>query len=170
VADLKFTCELCNAEHDIEDISFGAKAPDPWLSLSEDERADSELSPDLCLIRSEDETHRFVRACIFLPIAGTDREFSWGVWVSLSQASFEEYVEHWEDKKRPALGPYFGRLCTQLPFYPDTTSLNSMVLLSEVGTRPHVELEPSDHLLSVHQREGIPLPELQRMIRELVHN
>src|SRR4051812_31925049 len=105
-----FRCATCSEDHDLSAISFGADAPAQWDRLDDDERAQSVLSPDQCVIAIGEETHRFIRGCLVIPIAGTARSFTWGVWASLSEASFEEMSEHWEDPARIRLGPYFGWL------------------------------------------------------------
>lgn len=108
-----------------------------------------------CIIEADRQRHFFVRACLEVPIRGTGRVFTWGVWVSLSEKSFLEMAEHWEDPSRIGLGPYFGWLCTTIPEYPDTVFLKSKVHQRDVGLRPVVELEETVHPLSVDQRDGI---------------
>lgn len=44
-----------------------------------------------------------------------------------------------------------------------------MVHQAPVGWRPTVELEPSKHSLSVHQREGIDEKELKDIVWKLLH-
>jgi hypothetical protein len=39
--------------------------------------------------------------------------------------------------------------------YPDNILLKTRVHTRAVGTRPYVELEPTDHPLSIEQRNGI---------------
>jgi hypothetical protein len=89
--------------------------------------------------------------------------------VSLSEASFLEISDHWDDQSRVGLGPYFGWLCTAIPEYPDTMFLKTMVHQRSVGTRPSVELAPSGHPLAVHQREGISATELKSIIEAILH-
>src|SRR5262249_4594519 len=90
-----------------------------------------------------------------IPIRNADRSFTWGVWCSLSEKSYAEIAEHWNDPARSSFGPHFGWLCTVIPGYPDTAFLKTMVHQRDVGVRPFVELEPTDHPLAVDQREGI---------------
>lgn len=167
---MKFTCSNCNELHDIDEISFGADAPVPWTLLSDDERANSELGGEQCVIETDDERHFFVRGCLEVPIKRTDRIFSWGVWVSVSEPSFLELSEHWDDSSRTGLGPYFGWLCTKIPEYPETMFLKTMVHQRPVGERPLIELEPTDHPLSVEQQQGIGLPELQAIVVKVLHS
>lgn len=167
---MKFTCRSCGQLHDIQDISFGAVAPLQWDLITEEERSQSELTGELCIIQAAGETSFYVRACLDVPIRGTDHSFTWGVWVSLSQRSFGELTEHWEDPARTTLGPYFGWLCTQVPEYPETVFLKTMVHPRAVGERPLVELEATDHPLSVDQASGIELTRMQEIVQNVLHS
>lgn len=166
---MRFICATCGAEHDIEQISFGANAPLQWDLLSDDERSRSLLSDDQCEIESKEGRSFYVRACLEIPIRGRDRSFTWGVWCSLSEKSYLEVSEHWNDSTRTTLGPYFGWLCTKIPGYPDTAFLKTMVHQRDVGARPLVELKPTDHPLAVEQREGIEEERLRTIVVGLLH-
>jgi hypothetical protein len=153
----------------MNEISFGADTPIQWDLLSEAERSESKLGGEQCVIEAEGRTDFFVRACLEIPIKGCERAFTWGVWVSLSEKSYLEVSEHWEDPSRTSLGPYFGWLCTKIPEYSDTVFLKTMVHQRAVGLRPFVELEPTEHPLSIDQREGIDPKRLQEIITKLLH-
>jgi hypothetical protein len=140
------------------------------MLLSDEERERSELGADQCVMESTEGTHYFIRACLDIPIIGADQPYTWGVWCSLSETNFWEASDHWSDPGRIRLGPYFGWLSAKIPFYPDTMFLKTLVRHQEVGLRPLVELEPTDHLLSVHQRQGIRLETIQRIVSCLLHD
>jgi len=166
---MRFICATCGAEHDLDEISFGTEAPLQWALLSEDERARSLLSGEQCEIESEEGHSFYIRACLDIPIRGTDRAFTWGVWCSLSEQSYHEIADHWEDSNRRNIGPHFGWLCTKVPGYPDTAFLKTMVHQREVGVRPLVNLEATDHPLAVDQREGIEEERLRTIVVGLLH-
>ena len=166
---MEFTCATCGQIHDASDVSFGADSPVPWRLLKPAELAESELGQEQCIIVAEGGPHFFVRACLEIPIIDQQRAFTWGVWVSLSEQSFAEVSEHWDDPERTKSGPYFGWLCTIIPEYPDTMYLKTSVHQREVGLRPLVELESTDHLLSVHQREGVSSKDMQSIIAKVLH-
>ena len=153
----------------MSEISFGADAPAQWDLLTEAERAKSELGPEQCIIEAEGRPSYFVRACLEVPIKGTDQVFTWGVWVSLSETSFSEMSDHWNDPDRTNLGPYFGWLCTTVPEYPDSMFLKTNVRQRSVGLRPLVELQATDHPLGVYQREGIEPTRLREIVTRLLH-
>ena len=166
---MRFTCATCGAEHDIDEISFGTDAPVQWNLLSDDERSRSLLTGEQCEIESHEGRSFYVRACLEIPIRGTDRAFTWGVWCSLSEKSYVQISEHWDDAARLSIGPHFGWLCTKIPGYPDTVFLKTMVHQRDVGVRPLVELEATDHPLAIDQREGIDEERLKQMVVELLH-
>ena|SRR6266566_5070348 len=105
---MRFTCASCGAEHDIDEMSFGTDAPLQWDLLSDAERSRSLLSADQCEIESDEGRSFYIRGCLEIPIRGTDRTFAWGVWCSLSEQSYTEIAEHWEDPARARIGPHFG--------------------------------------------------------------
>jgi hypothetical protein len=166
---MEFTCRTCGKRHDASEISFGADAPVQWTLISDKEREKCELGGEQCVIEADGKTHFFVRACLEIPIKGATRAFTWGVWVSLSEKSFLEMSDHWEDPSRTSLGPYFGWLCTKIPEYPDTVFLKTMVHQRAVGQRPVVELDETDHPLSVDQRNGIDPGRMQEIISKVLH-
>jgi hypothetical protein len=166
---MEFTCQTCGKQHDISEISFGADAPVQWTLISDTERKKCELGDEQCVIKVDGETHFFIRACLEIPIKGATHPFTWGVWVSLSEKNFLEISDHWENPSRQRLGPYFGWLCTKIPEYPDTVFMKTMVHQRAVGQRPVVELDETDHPLSVDQRNGIDPKRMQEIISKLLH-
>jgi len=166
---LRFTCSTCGQEHDLAEISFGTDAPLQWGLLSEEERSRSLLAGEQCEIASTEGRSFYIRACLEIPIKGTDQTFNWGVWCSLSEKSYSEIAQHWDDPCRQNLGPYFGWLCTKIPGYQDTAFLKTMVHQRAVGLRPLVQLEPTDHPLAVDQRNGIEENRLRDIVTGILH-
>jgi hypothetical protein len=167
---MHFNCAICGNNHDLEEISFGSDAPFQWSLLSDSERSRSFLAGEQCEIESGEGRSFYIRACLEIPIQGTDRNFTWGVWCSLSETSYQEIAEHWENPARTSFGPHFGWLCTVIPGYPDTAFLKTMVHQRELGTRPRVVLEPTDHPLAIDQRDGIQEARLKELVIELIHD
>lgn len=166
---MEYICKTCGQSHDSSKVSLAADAPVQWLLLTEEERAESELTDDVCMIHAEARPSFYVRACLEVPILQTEQTFTWGVWVSLSEKSFREMGDHWEDPERTKLGPYFGWLCTKIPEYPDTVFMKTRVHQRAVGLRPLVELEPTEHPLSLDQKNGIEAARMQEIIAKVLH-
>jgi hypothetical protein len=164
--NLRFQCRTCGEWHDgLPDLGFDA--PMQYHSLNDEERKTiAKKSDDLCSINDQDF---FVRGVIELPIVDHDDFFGLGVWVSLKKENFYRYVELFDSKDPSGNGPYFGWLCNRIAGYADTLNLKTNVHLRPAPTRPLVEVEPTDHPIVVHQREGIPLRDVHALIERALH-
>ncbi|HEY0453337.1 DUF2199 domain-containing protein [Actinophytocola sp.] len=161
-----FTCSGCGAHHATPPLAYHAGAPAYWSPNLADDPG-SELGTDQCVIGGE---HFFVRGLVELPVIGSDDVFAWGVWVSLSKESFVHASTRWHDEDRANDAPYFGWLSTDLAGYaPSTLDLKTNLHTRPVGTRPFVELEPTDHPLAVEQCTGITRHRVQRIAERALH-
>ncbi|MFI8705965.1 DUF2199 domain-containing protein [Bacillus sp. NPDC077411] len=143
-----------HSEHELP-IGYGSDAPIYYYNIPENERHQRfEINSDICIM---DEEYYFIRGCIEIPIINNNEVFIWNVWVSLSEESFSKTMELWETEERKTEEPYFGWLSTSIPGYPDTVNLKTHVYIRDIGIRPFIELEPTDHPLAVEQRKGITL-------------
>lgn len=148
----RFKCTCCGEWHEGMP-TFGADAPLYFYAIPADERdRRCILTSDTCIV---DEKSFFVRGCLELRVHGADEPFAWGVWVSLSKASFDLFSACYDEPKRSHIGPFFGWLSAEIPLYPSTENLKTHVCLRDDGIRPYVELEPTDHPLAIEQRNGI---------------
>lgn len=158
-------CRGCGERHDGLPFSYGSDAPAYWHDgLAGDES--SVLEQEICVIGGE---HYFVRARIVIPVLDAGRDFEWGVWASLSRPNFKRTLDTWETPGREHEPSSFGWLSTELPVYPSTINLKTHVHPEPVGTRPHLELEPTDHPLAVEQRTGITVARVQEIAERLLH-
>lgn len=145
-------------------MAYGA--PDYYLSVPKTERAQRcKLTSDLC---SVDDEHFFIRALCRLPIEGSEQEFGWGVWVSLSEQNFQRYFDSYDDPDQSKLGGMFGWFSNQLPDYPDTLSLQTTVVPQDSNQRPLVYISEvhQDHPLFIEQRRGISEAKLAKLYAE----
>jgi len=162
-----FTCSCCGKRHE-GSPSFGYKAPMHFDQLSdEDKSAIGKLSDDLCKIEHPEGTDYFARTILEIPIHGIKEPFLWGVWVSLSQESFEKYTSTWG--KHDETDSYFGWFSNRLPFYPDTINLKTNVRPRNGGARPILELQPTEHPLAIHYLHGISVHEAQQIAELAMH-
>lgn len=116
-----------------------------------------------------DERHFFVRGRICIPVVGAPESFEWGAWVSLAEVNYRRMIERWDDPTRADEAPYFGWLSTDIPIYPPTVDLMASLHTQPVGTRPLIELEPTDHPLAVEQRTGITIARVEEIASLLLH-
>jgi len=163
----RWTCGCCGKQFDSLPLDWACKAPDHWFQISEEERAKGKLDSDVCRI---DGVGIFVRGCLEIPIQGTGEKFIYGVWVSVSQESFERIVELWTAEDVGDEPPFFGWLCNQVPGYPPTLELKTNLHLRSNNLRPSIELEPTDHPLAVEQREGTTMARVEEFVAsQIIH-
>jgi hypothetical protein len=71
----------------------------------------------------------------------------------------------WNMVRQHRLAPTFGWLSSELPGYgASTLALKTMLHHQRPGWRPLVDLEPTDHPLSVEQREGITTARVRELV------
>jgi hypothetical protein len=163
----EFKCVSCGKVHRGMP-SLDADAPLSYYAVPEEERAARcSLGTDECVI---DEEFFFIRGCLEITVEGENERFSWGVWVSLSETSFKQWLACFDMEKRSHLGPFFGWLNTRLKPYPETVNLKTRVHLRDGGIRPYIELEPTDHPLAVEQRKGITVGHVADLYIQTVHD
>jgi hypothetical protein len=162
-----YTCSCCGKLHE-GSPSFSCASPLHYALLSDlDKENKAILTSDLCTIAHGEQTDRFVRVVLEIPIHGVTEPFTWGVWVSLSDSYFERYTSTWGSHDES--DSYFGWFSNALPHYPNTVNLKTMVRPRSGGLRPYLELEHTDHPLSVHVHEGLTIEEAQRIAEHVLH-
>lgn len=158
-----FKCGKCGKIHE-GSPSIAFDVPAYWHDIPDAERPKrGKIDADLC----KADGHHFVRVCLEIPIIGVSEPFFWGVWASVSEANFYRYVETWDDADED--DAYFGWLNNRLPYYPDTMNLKTMVRPRKGRIRPILELEATDHPLSVDYREGISIARAQEIAEAALH-
>jgi hypothetical protein len=119
------------------------------------------MTSDTCIV---DDESFLIRGIIEIPIHDYSSPFAFCVWVSQKRENFYQYLDNFESEE---IGPFFGWLCTSLSYYTiDTLLLKTTVHFRGKGLRPIIELEPTDHPLSLDQRNGISLEKAWK----IVHN
>lgn len=162
-----FNCATCGQFHDELPVVWGAPAPELWFSLPESERAErADLSSDQCIIDGE---HFFILGRISIPVHDSPNPFTWLVWVSLSEENFNRASALWNVEGRESEPAYFGWLQSALPYQPSTLSLKTHVKTQALGERPLIEIEPSDHPLSLEQLHGISMQRVQQIAEKALH-
>lgn len=148
---MSYRCATCNEIHD--DLpDMGSDRPAYWGAVPEDKRSELiTLTEDTCII----ENDYFIRGIIEIPILDYPKRFGFGVWVTQKKENFDTYIDNFDSDK---IGPFFGWLSTHLDFYDeDTINLKTMAHFRGNGLRPTIEIEPSNHPLSLDQKNGISL-------------
>ncbi|HWE73121.1 MAG TPA: DUF2199 domain-containing protein [Stellaceae bacterium] len=162
--DHAWTCRCCGKSFSTLPLDFACAPPDHWNGLSAEERSKrGKIDSDRC--RIDDDF--FIRGCLELPIIGAEDKFVWGVWVSVSQASFDRILDLWDATNRASEPAKFGWLCNAIPGYPTTLGLKTNLHLRSDGVRPAIVLEPTDHPLAVEQRHGVTLERIEEIVAGL---
>jgi hypothetical protein len=133
---MNFICPTCG-KHNKQLPAIGFKAPFYYDILSDDDKKTiAKINSDLCEITHEDQTDRFIRAVLIQKIYDCSDTLHYGIWVSLSEKSFDEYVENFDSEEYEAT--YFGYISSEIPGYDETLSVKANVVVSKSGNRPEV--------------------------------
>jgi hypothetical protein len=87
--------------------------------------------------------------------------------VSLSKKSFDDYTERFN--QREAGGPYFSWLANEFPGYPSIVGQKSWIFARAGGLRPLVELEESEHPLSIDFHNGMSAERAEAIYHVILH-
>ena len=151
-------CPVCHESHQDVTELLGPTAPDAWLAISEGERLEAELTPDVCILPDRGRTRHFVRGHIQLPVMDAEPPmFVWSVWVELDQESMAAIARSWSSPNRAAIPPLTGRLATELPYEEPTRGLEITVHTRDLGLVPLLMVSNTTHALATEQREGVHL-------------
>ena len=160
--DRSFRCPCCGRSFNgIFDIAFDH--PDPWPHGN---RADTgqqdmivggdRLTTDLCWLGDE----RYVRCTLPLPLRGSDEEFRFGCWASLSSENFERYQGCWRADDYSGFEGAFGWVSNRLPGVGQEDWMPADVWMMEGKERPQIWVHRKAGRLHAMQREGIGFDEL----------
>jgi hypothetical protein len=164
---LTFECDTCGEQHEIP-LNMGFSMPDFVNKLLPWERTERcQISEDWCIV---DESLFWIRGCLEVPIKGTDKTFSWGVWTTLGEDDFDTTMELWNDSSRVSEPPYQGSLANTLPTYTETRNLELTVQTRDVGDRPLLTSIDPDHKLSADQRDGMSMERAIELAKMILHS
>lgn len=163
-----FKCSKCGKVHDeLPAIAF--TTPDYYDYLNdEDKETIAELSEDFCIIKYPEQTDRFIRTTMTLNVTDACEDLDYGIWVSVSEKTFEEYKA--EFKNNIEGKTYFGRICNEIPEYEESTlGLHVNIETRANGRRPEIIPHASEHELIKDWEKGITIAEAERRIQNLMN-
>ena len=162
-----YICSSCSALHTELPLDFASPTPRSYDLLPAAERdVRAVLTSDTCVI---DGAEWYVRGVIEIVILDLPARWRWGVWVSLSEASYARYQALRDSDEGVRAEPMFGWLNTRLPFYPHTDGLATNVRLRSANLRPYVEFHAVEHPLAAEQADGIPFRRVAELLARLGH-
>lgn len=152
----QYRCSTCGQVHD-ELPAFGFRTPYHYDILSDEaKKTIAEISDDFCIIRHPGQTDRFIRATLTIPINDACEDLDYGIWVSLSEKNFNEYLSEFHDYTSEKT--YFGTICNKIPAYAESTiGLPVNVVTSPEGLRPELVPHQSKHALVDDWEKGITI-------------
>jgi hypothetical protein len=102
-------------------------------------------------------------------VIGSCQNLDYGVWVSLSEKSFNEYVENYDNKKFEA--GYFGWLSNYLPDYESTINIPINVFVNNSIGRPLIDPQQDyEHSFIEDFYNGITKEEAEKRINLVLKN
>ncbi len=127
------------------------------------------VDSDFCTIGYPDRTDRFVRVVLKQKIAKSSHYLEYGLWVSLSEASYEDYAANFNNENHETV--YFGWLSNALPDYQFEKSIAMDVKTKSGNERPEVypQLDFS-HPFVVDFYNGITKEEAEKRIHSMLSN
>ena len=164
---MSYTCPSCGVQHEERPTCFIAELPAAVAELTDEERESRvERSPEQCIL---DGRHFFILANLDVPFPGPEGFLRWTVWGTLSEDEFHRAGELWESPGRENEPPYFSWLSNQIPGYPASVNIKSLIRTQEVGVRPLIEVIEEGHPLARDQKEGVSLARAEALIHSALH-
>ncbi len=165
----QFKCSQCGEVHNTwPSLAYGA--PCFYSQLNEQEKNDiATLDSDFCQIKWSEQTDRFIRTTLVIPVNNFELDLEYGLWVSLSEESFNNYSDNYNRTDHET--GYFGWISNKLLGYDDTLSVPTDVN-TQLGTiRPLLNLHRDhEHPLVTDFINGITKEEAERRIHEMLKN
>jgi len=143
------------------DMSFDG--PVDFDALDEETAQVAHVDSDFCEVRySTGEVDRFIRCLLPLPVPEIANEFCFGVWMSVSEASWNVYRDGFDTGSYGSPG-CFGYLMHVIPEYEGSYLLHADVRFQS-RLRPRVMLHETDHPLYAAQRDGVDVRQVERWV------
>lgn len=163
---LSFECPKCRTRHvGLPALVYG----DPATCVDEhgDERPFTRINDDFRIVEDD---HFFVRTVFEIPIIGESQPLEWGVWGSLSKASFQRYWDSFDDHDQSKLGGMFSYFSNHISGYPGSRGLHCDLLPRDGRQRPLLRLHQNqDHPLVHDQMHGIMLERAIELAMPILH-
>ena len=152
---MKYICESCGKEHE-EWPALTFDSPNNYHNLSEEEKTSiAEINSDFCVITYSDQTDRFIRVTLTQKVIDHCEDLEYGLWVSLSEKSFNDYSDKYNNEDHEAV--YFGFLSNDIPGYNSTIGVHTNVCTRTGNNRPYIVPHQNfDHPFTRDYFNGIP--------------
>ena len=165
---IKYTCTCCGEEH-YQWPALTFSSPDNYEALSQaDKEATAEIDNDFCIIKHSDQIDRFIRCTLTQEVVDHCEDLEYGLWVSLSEKSFNEYSENFKNENHEMT--YFGWLCNDIAGYEFKESIPTTVITRTGNDRPYiVPHKDFDHPFVKDYYNGITKLEAEGRIKAMLN-
>lgn len=163
------SCSVCGKRHnDWPALTFNS--PSSYHELTENEKLSiAMIDTDFCEIKYEDQTDRFIRVVLKQKIKDYEKELEYGLWVSLSEKSWNDYKFNYNNHNHKA--QYFGWLNSRIPEYENTVNIPTTVITKKGSERPEIfPHEDHEHKFVMDYYSGISKEEAENRIHEMMKN
>lgn len=164
---ITYTCSNCGKVHE-EWPALAFDSPTSYNVLPEDMKQKiGELTSDFCIIRHPEQTDRFIRGTLTIKVVDHCENLEYGIWVSLSEKSFQDYSNNFDNPNHEA--KYFGWLNNDIPEYDTSESIPTTVFTRLDNQRPEiVPHQDCDHQLVRDYYYGITKSEAEKRINNML--
>ena len=163
-----YNCECCGLEHEgWPALTYSVPNNYSWLSDEEKEEM-AVVDEDFCVIEYPDEVIRFIRCVLIQKVNNHCQDLQYGVWVSLSEKSFENYRENYNNDNHETV--YFGWLNNTIKGYEFPESIPTNVVTQEGNNRPLIfPHDDFDHPFVKDFYNGITKAEAENRIQNMIN-
>ncbi|RZJ52782.1 MAG: DUF2199 domain-containing protein [Flavobacterium sp.] len=164
-----YICECCGQQHEGWP-SLAYSSPNNYYWLSEEEKEEiAVIDEDFCVIKYPDgEVARFIRCVLFQKVNDHCEDLEYGLWVSLSEKSFEDYLENFDNENHET--QYFGWLSNNISGYEFSKSIPTTVVTQKGNNRPVIfPHDDFDHPFVKDFYNGISKEEAEKRIQNMMN-
>jgi hypothetical protein len=153
MTESSYTCPECGESHDGLPTDWAFRLPDEVWALSYlDRYRRTRTNDDLCTL---DDRRHFIRGLVQIPFSYVEGEFAWGVWVEVSAAVHDFYVDNYTNEFASGTRAQ-GRLANAIPGFDASFGLPVDIEFRNSSSRPLFTFPGSArHPLALDQRTGI---------------
>lgn len=165
--NFQYTCDCCgNLHYSWPSLTF--KAPLNYDQLKqEDKELIAYLTSDSCIIHYPDQTDRFIRCVLIQKVVDHCEDLHYGLWVSLSDKSFEDYHTNFKNENHET--QYFGWLSNNIPEYEFDKSIPTTIVTQLGNQRPEIIPHSDfDHPFVNDYYSGITKAEAEKRIKDML--
>ena len=162
-------CSVCGERHKVwPALTFNS--PSSYHELNENEKQSiAKIDSDFCEIKYEDQTDKFIRVVLKQKIKDSKLELDYGLWVSLSDKSWNDYKLNFNNENHET--QYFGWLNSRIPEYDNTLNIPTTVITKKGNDRPEIiPHEDHEHEFVEDFYTGISKEEAEKRIHKMMKN